>query len=55
MTKRTLPNTKEEGYWWKVGYETGVKDAERKNEMYIRVGKPIIDAICDMGCTTSND
>jgi len=52
---RKLPKTKEEAYWWKVGYEAGVTEAERKNAIAIKVGQPIVDAICEMSCTTSND
>ncbi len=50
-----LPNTKEECKWWKIGYNTGIKEAERKNASYIRIGKPIIEEMRENFFNTSDN
>ena len=43
--KRHLPETKEEGYWWRIGYEAGMKEAERIHADALKIGTPILEAI----------
>lgn len=45
---RKLPKTDEEGYWWKVGYEAGIRESERQNKLAISIGQPILDAIYEL-------
>lgn len=40
-----IPETKEQGEWWRIGFEAGQKETERANAIPLKVGRAIIEAV----------